>query len=118
MVVLRPSRSAFRRFLSRHGLSRVPAVVNVLRGEMSFAGPAPLTPDAAARLNARERLRFDARPGVFGLAEVSSAHGGSDGDPIALDAYYVQSWNLGEDLALVLEWLVLCIAGRCPETPA
>lgn len=115
MWALPASRSAFRRFLSRHGLSRFPAVVNVLVGDMSLVGPAPLAPDAAARLSEGERLRFDARPGILGLAEVSTAHGDSDGDPVALDAYYVQSWHLADDLVLVLKWLALCIMGRCPE---
>jgi GT2 family glycosyltransferase/lipopolysaccharide/colanic/teichoic acid biosynthesis glycosyltransferase len=118
MRVLAPSAGALRRFLDRHGLARFPAILNVLRGEMSFVGPAPLPPDGVAGLGTRERLRFDARPGVFGLAEVSSAHGGADGDPIALDAYYVQNWSLGGDLALVLKWLLLCISGKCPARTA
>lgn len=113
MRVLAPSDGAFRRFLVRHGVSRFPAILNVLKGEMSFVGPPPLEPDAVSRFGPRERLRFDARPGIFGLAEVSSAHGGSDGDPTALDAYYVQNWSLGGDLALLLKWLSLCITGRC-----
>jgi len=118
MRALKASDDAFRRFVLRHGLARFPAVLNVLRGEMSFVGPAPLEPDATAGLSPRESLRFDARPGIFGLAEVSGASGGSDGDPIALDAYYVQNWTLGGDLALVLKWLILCTTGRCPEGAA
>jgi lipopolysaccharide/colanic/teichoic acid biosynthesis glycosyltransferase len=113
MHVLAPSESAFRRFLVRHGIARFPAILNVLRGEMSFVGPEPLAPPAARDLEPRERLRFDARPGIFGLAEVSGAHGGYDGDPVALDAYYVQNWSLGGDVALLLKWLALCMAGRC-----
>jgi GT2 family glycosyltransferase/lipopolysaccharide/colanic/teichoic acid biosynthesis glycosyltransferase len=113
MWELPPSDGKFRRFLARHGLSRFPAIVNVLRGEMSFVGPAALPPEAAGRLSDRETIILDARPGIFGLAEVSSAHGGSDGDPIALDASYVQNWSLEGDVALVLKWLGLCMSGRC-----
>jgi lipopolysaccharide/colanic/teichoic acid biosynthesis glycosyltransferase len=85
---------------------------------MSFVGPPPLPPDAAAGLGPRERLRFDARPGILGLSEVSGAHGGSGGEPVALDAHYVQNWSLGGDLALVLKWLTLCMTGRCPRWAA
>jgi GT2 family glycosyltransferase/lipopolysaccharide/colanic/teichoic acid biosynthesis glycosyltransferase len=118
MHALGPSGNALRRCLARHGLARFPAILNVLKGEMSFVGPAPLGLEAASELDQRERLRFDARPGIFGLAEISSAHGGSDGEPMALDAYYVQNWSLGGDLALLLKWLALCITGRCPGVAA
>jgi lipopolysaccharide/colanic/teichoic acid biosynthesis glycosyltransferase len=85
---------------------------------MSLVGPEPLGPEAISELGAREHLRFDARPGVVGLAEVSRAHGGPDGDPVALDAYYVQNWSLAGDLALILKWLALCMSGRCADPAA
>jgi GT2 family glycosyltransferase/lipopolysaccharide/colanic/teichoic acid biosynthesis glycosyltransferase len=113
MCALAPSGGGLRSFLDRHGLSRFPAIVNVLRGDMSFVGPAPLEPGVAAGLSSRERMILDARPGIFGLAEVSGAHGGPDGDPVALDAYYVQNWSLEGDLVLVLKWLNLCMMGGC-----
>jgi len=104
--------SALRRFALRHGLFNFPAVVNVLKGEMSFVGPqavAPVDPDA---LGLRERLRFDARPGITGLAQVSAAEGaGSREELDALDAYYVQGWSLSGDVKILMRWLMQCILG-------
>ncbi len=105
--------SALRRYVERHGLSRVPELLNVVAGDMSLVGPAPLTTAEAAGCSARERVRFDARPGITGLAQVASAaHAVRDGGR-ALDAYYVQNWSLGGDLRIIMRWWLLCVGGRC-----
>jgi GT2 family glycosyltransferase/lipopolysaccharide/colanic/teichoic acid biosynthesis glycosyltransferase len=113
--MLRPAvrESALRRFVRRHGLDGFPALLNVMRGEMSLVGPDPVTPEIAERLDARARIRFDARPGMTGLARVSSGGKALRGDdPVALDVYYVQNWTLGGDLAIVLKWLERCFSAR------
>ncbi len=104
---------ALRRYVERHGLSRMPELLNVITGEMSLVGPAPLTASEATGCTARERVRFDARPGVTGLAQVASAaHAVGDGG-MALDAYYVQNWSLGGDVRIIMRWWLLCLGGRC-----
>ncbi len=104
---------ALRRFVERHGLSRVPELFNVFSGDMSLVGPTPLAPGHAVDCSPRERVRFDARPGITGLARVASAaHAVRDGGR-ALDSYYVQNWSLGGDLRIIVRWWLLCVAGRC-----
>jgi sugar transferase EpsL len=103
---------ALRRWADRHGLSSVPELLNVFSGDMSIVGPAPLTPDQAVVCDPRERVRFDARPGITGLAQVASAAHAVGGGR-ALDAYYVQNWSLGGDLRIIVRWWLLCLAGRC-----
>lgn len=49
--------------LRRTGLEAMPMMVNVLRGDMSLVGPAPLTP---AQYRLRDTARYEAaRPGLF-----------------------------------------------------
>ncbi|MEA3408985.1 MAG: sugar transferase, partial [Candidatus Eisenbacteria bacterium] len=104
--------SALRRFLLRHGLSAFPSAINVLRGEMSFVGPQAVAPVEPATLSLRERLRFDARPGITGLARVSAAEDESSPDELAaLDAYYVQDWSLGGDVKILMRWFMQCLLG-------
>ncbi len=115
MFVFHPENPAppIRRFTVRHGLDRFPALINVLRGEMSLVGPEPLIPAIAARCDARSRVRFDARPGVVGLSQVAGAQvGPSDDAATALDAYYVQNWSLGSDLRIIIRWLLRSAGGR------
>jgi GT2 family glycosyltransferase/lipopolysaccharide/colanic/teichoic acid biosynthesis glycosyltransferase len=121
MLTLHPedAESALRRFIVRHGLNGFPALVNVLRGDMSLVGPEPLVPAVADRCDTRSRVRFDARPGIVGLARIagSGTYSGDDAatrddSATALDAYYVQNWSLGSDLRIVLRWLLRCAGGR------
>jgi hypothetical protein len=105
--------SAVQRFASRHGLASFPALLNVLRGEMSLVGPAQAEAGSVDSFDARERLRFDARPGIAGPTQLSVADGAAaDGAFAALDAYYVQNWSLGGDTRVLLAWLARCAAGR------
>ncbi len=104
--------SALRRFVLRHGFSLFPAVINVFKGEMSFVGPRAVAPVDAATLGLRERLRFDARPGLTGLSQVSAAEAASSRDELAaLDAYYVQNWSLSGDVKIVMRWFMQCLLG-------
>jgi len=117
MLVYRdaPCESAGRRFARRHGLHRLPALVNVLRGEMSLVGPAPAAPGEVAGLGPGERIRFDARPGIAGPSQLAPEDDRANGAPAALDAYYVQNWSLGGDLRILLAWLGRSVAGRVSE---
>jgi lipopolysaccharide/colanic/teichoic acid biosynthesis glycosyltransferase len=108
--------SAFRRFAERHGLSSAPSLLNVWKGQMSLVGPTPVPPERAARFEGRERLRFDARPGITGLSQVALDPGDEEGgDPAALDVYYVQNWSLGGDVRILLRWLTRCLGGGCAQ---
>ena len=79
---------------------------------MSFVGPQPVPPVDPDSLGLRERLRFDARPGITGLAQVSAAEGAGSRDELeALDAYYVQGWSLSGDVKIIMRWLMQCILG-------
>lgn len=103
-----------RRFLVRHGLSSFPQVLNVIRGEMSFVGPRPLTPEAAGGLSTRAGIRFDARPGVTGPSRTSLSVAEIEGvDSTDIETYYVQSWSLGGDIRILLRWMGKCLSGRC-----
>ncbi|MBD3348741.1 MAG: glycosyltransferase [Candidatus Eisenbacteria bacterium] len=102
-----------RRFVVRHGLSRAPELVNVLRGDMSFVGPRPLAPEEAAGLGARSSIRFDARPGIASPPTALSAEDAPDSAERDMEIYYVQSWSLGADIRILLRWLGRCLSGRC-----
>jgi GT2 family glycosyltransferase/lipopolysaccharide/colanic/teichoic acid biosynthesis glycosyltransferase len=114
MYVLNPSEppSALRTFVRRHGLSPFPSVFNVLKGDMSFVGPKAVAPVDTDTLGLRERLRFDARPGVTGLSHVSEVEGASSPEELAaLEAYYVQNWSLSGDAKILMRWFMQCLMG-------
>jgi O-antigen biosynthesis protein WbqP len=60
-------------FLRRTKLDELPQLWNVLKGEMSLVGPRPCLINQTELIEERAALGvFDARPGITGLAQVSS----------------------------------------------
>lgn len=102
-----------RRFAERHCLSRLPGVINVLRGEMSMVGPEPLPPEALDGLGPAARVRLDARPGIMSLSGAPTDGVERMSDANELEAYYVQNWSLSGDAKILLRWIGRTLAGRC-----
>lgn len=91
------------RFLRKTSLDELPQIVNVLKGEMSFVGPRPVT---------REELHFRYReasidyclvkPGITGLWQVSGRSERGYGVRIRLDLWYIRNWSLWLDLVILI----------------
>lgn len=59
-------------FLRRSKLDELPQLWNVLRGDMSLAGPRPCLPNQIELIEKRIVFGvFDARPGITGLAQIN-----------------------------------------------
>lgn len=82
-------------------LSRLPQVV---RGELSLVGPAPLTPgDPRAAWPGARQWRQELRPGLTGLAQVRARSGMPWDDPALLDQHYAEHHGVVLDLAILAE---------------
>src|SRR5690606_37161318 len=57
--------------LRKTSLDELPQLINILRGEMSFVGPRPTSPEHLPKLTAEQRGRFAMKPGVTGLAQIN-----------------------------------------------
>ncbi len=89
------------RWLRATSLDELPQLWNVLKGDMSLVGPRPLLMRYMPYFTARERRRFDMKPGMTGLAQVSGRNTLSWAERLELDARYVDEWNLLLDLRLL-----------------
>jgi lipopolysaccharide/colanic/teichoic acid biosynthesis glycosyltransferase len=95
-------------WLRRTSLDELPQLLNVLRGDMSLVGPRPVLAWEAEMWPAAypEYLRrFDVRPGMTGLWQVSGRSRLSVEDWLRLDAEYVRRRSLGLDLAILARTL-------------
>lgn len=80
---------------------RLPQLINVLRGEMSLVGPAPLSAEALAPLKTSKRYYLSARPGVVGIASIADA---DEEDPGHYKIYAL-CWSLTGDLLILWDSL-------------
>ena len=101
-------------FLRRSSLDELPQLWNVLRGEMSFVGPRPVTEEELLVLyqeKADKILRV--RPGLTGLWQVSGRSKTSYQTRIALDEQYIdqRSWLLDSKILVSTIPAVLFVRG-------
>ncbi len=89
------------RLLRRLSLDELPQLINVLRGEMSLIGPRPLLEKYDPHYREVERRRFQVRPGITGLAQVSGRNLLSWDERLALDVQYVDAISLRNDLRIL-----------------
>lgn len=90
------------RFLRRTSLDELPQLVNVLRGEMSIVGPRPALRYELEHYGPEHFTRFDVRPGLTGLWQVSGRNGLSFLEMLALDAEYARTCSPRVDAKILL----------------
>ena len=89
------------RFLRSTSLDELPALWNVLRGDMSLVGPRPLPSAYLGRYTEREAHRHDVRPGITGLAQVLGRNNLTWEQRFAHDLHYVRHRTLRMDLRIL-----------------
>ncbi|HTU39658.1 MAG TPA: exopolysaccharide biosynthesis polyprenyl glycosylphosphotransferase [Acidimicrobiales bacterium] len=88
-------------FLRRTGIDELPQLLNVLAGDMSLVGPRPFIPEECWTLTGLGERRFDVKPGMTGLWQVSGQHDLSHEELVRLDTYYVDTWRFSTDLRIL-----------------
>ena len=89
------------RFLRKTSLDELPQLFNVIVGHMSLVGPRPFVPAESEQIEGWAKKRFEARPGLTGLWQVSGRNDLSYDDLRRLDYLYVASWSLSWDLKIL-----------------
>jgi exopolysaccharide biosynthesis polyprenyl glycosylphosphotransferase len=92
----------FGAFLRRTGIDEIPQFINVFKGDMSVVGPRPFIP-RESHVEGWAVRRFEVRPGITGLWQVSGRNDLSRNDLVQLDYLYVASWSLWWDLKIMFE---------------
>ena len=91
------------RFLRATSLDEAPQLINVLKGDMSLVGPRPFVVSEADMIDGWAARRFDVRPGMTGLWQVSGRNDLPYEELRRLDYTYVASWSLWWDLRIILQ---------------
>lgn len=103
------------RTLRRFRIDELPQLLNILRGEMSFVGPRPERPYFVERFQ-REipgyRERFNVKPGVTGLAQVSGGYATTPERKLKYDLIYMYHQDLTMDARIIIETLQVVLTGK------
>ena len=93
------------RFLRSTSLDELPALINVLRGDMSLVGPRPLLPQYLPGYDEEAYRRHDVLPGLTGWAQINGRNAITWEEKFALDIWYVDNWSLWLDVRIILSTL-------------
>lgn len=92
------------RLIRRTNLDELPQLFNILCGDMSIVGPRPAIPSQIELLEARASNGGNAcRPGLTGLAQISSFDGMSVQQKAKFDGAYAANITLGNDGLIILK---------------
>jgi len=93
----------FGRWLRSTSLDELPALLNVLRGDMSLVGPRPLLVEYLPLYSDIQRRRHEVRPGVTGLAQIKGRNLLEWDERFTLDVQYVDTCNIILDAYILLQ---------------
>ena len=100
-------------FIRKYSLDEFPQFFNVLRGQMSLVGTRPPTVDEWEKYKYHHRARLATRPGITGMWQVSGRSQITDFEQVVrLDTEYIQKWNLGLDIKILLKTVISVIKGK------
>ena len=93
------------KFLRSSSLDELPELWNVVKGEMSLAGPRPLLMEYLPLYSDEQARRHEARPGVTGWAQVNGRNVISWSEKFALDVWYVDNRTIWLDFKII--WMTV-----------
>jgi exopolysaccharide biosynthesis polyprenyl glycosylphosphotransferase len=99
-------------FLRRTSLDEIPQLINVWKGDMSLVGPRPFIVSESSMIEGWARKRFEARPGMTGLWQVSGRNELSHMELARLDYLYVASWSFWWDINILWQTPAAVFRGR------
>ena len=95
------------KFIRRTNIDELPQLFNILKGDMSFVGPRPALPTQKELIEYRcQNGAIFYRPGLTGLAQVSSFDGMSAFEKSKFDGDYIVSISLKFDLIIIFKTFI------------
>lgn len=105
-------------WLRRTRLDELPQLWNILRGDMDLVGPRPFVPSqerALAQAIPGYSLRWEARPGMTGWAQVRRGYCASEADnrdKLGYDLFYLKHMSAALDWLILFETAKTVLLGR------
>ena len=97
----------FGKFLRSTSLDELPELLNILKGDMSFVGPRPLSVMYLPYYTDEERLRHSVRPGLTGLSQINGRNTVNWEERFAYDIEYVNNITFINDMKILLKTIAV-----------
>ncbi len=114
-----PRITSIGKFIRKHSIDELPQLLNVVKGDMSLVGPRAYYPDELENQQQKfphTRALVDkvlsVKPGITGLWQVSGRSEINFDKRIAIDAHYVDTISLREDLKIIFKTPLIMINGK------
>lgn len=98
--------TAYGHFLRRYSLDELPALWNIIRGEMNFVGPRPLLPEYLPLYSTQQKKRHQVKPGLTGWAQIKGRNALTWDEKLKLDVWYVDNRSISLDLKILFKTIV------------
>ena len=95
------------------GWDEIPQLINIIKGDMAFVGPRPLTAFDINRLNyntANHTKRWSVKPGITGPAQLTNICDATLS--IRKDLFYIENKSLIFDMKMIIRSLAVPIIGK------
>jgi lipopolysaccharide/colanic/teichoic acid biosynthesis glycosyltransferase len=100
------------RILRKTSLDELPQLWDVVRGDMSLVGPRPHPFDDVARYEPWHHGRFEMKPGITGLWQVSARDHHDFDHWVRLDLDYIDRWSVALDIRILAATLPAVLRGE------
>lgn len=101
----------FGKFLRKSSLDELPELWCILKGDMSFVGPRPLSQYYLPYYTEEESIRHNVRPGLTGLAQINGRNKLDWDERLKLDIEYVKTLSFINDVKIFLKTFVKVYKG-------
>lgn len=100
------------RLVAKLHLYRLPVLLNILKGDMSFIGPRPVSPGDLSPRERATRRRYDVRPGLICLWWIRRRANIDYGTEAEADREYVDTQSLWGDVGIALRAIPAILYGE------
>lgn len=97
------------KILRKYSIDELPQLINIVKGDMSFVGPRPETPNITTFYNDYQKQRLLVKPGITGYAQINGRSHLTHGMKIEYDLYYIQSKSFLLDIKIISRTFFLLI---------
>jgi lipopolysaccharide/colanic/teichoic acid biosynthesis glycosyltransferase len=91
------------RYLRKYSLDELPQLFNIISGDMSLVGPRPPIPYEVEVYQPWHYRRFEAKPGLTGLWQVTARSSADFDEMVHLDIEYVDRQCIWLDIKIILK---------------